>query len=45
MSTSRLRVIDLTDELSFQAARLLVGLGADVIRVERPGQPELTRSE
>ena len=28
MSSTRLRVIDLTDELSFQAARLFVGLGA-----------------
>ena len=45
MSSTRLRVIDLTDELSFQAARLFVGLGADVIRLERPGAPELTRSE
>jgi crotonobetainyl-CoA:carnitine CoA-transferase CaiB-like acyl-CoA transferase len=31
-----LRVLDLTDELAFQGARLLVGLGADVVRVE-PG--------
>ena len=29
-----LRVLDLTDELAFQGARLLVGLGADVIRVD-----------
>lgn len=32
-----LRVLDLTDELAFQGARLLVGLGADVVRVE-PGR-------
>ena len=32
-----LRVLDLTDELAFQGARLLVGLGADVLRVD-PGQ-------
>jgi crotonobetainyl-CoA:carnitine CoA-transferase CaiB-like acyl-CoA transferase len=29
-----LRVLDLTDELAFQGARLLVGLGADVLRVD-----------
>ena len=32
-----LRVLDLTDELAFQGARLLVGLGADVVRVD-PGR-------
>ncbi|HEY1699627.1 MAG TPA: CoA transferase [Trebonia sp.] len=31
-----LRVLDLTDELAFQGARLLVGLGADVVRTD-PG--------
>ncbi|CAL9660125.1 Formyl-CoA:oxalate CoA-transferase [Streptomyces sp. enrichment culture] len=31
-----LRVLDLTDELAFQGARLLVGIGADVVRTE-PG--------
>ncbi|MFB7992057.1 CoA transferase [Streptomyces sp. NPDC056002] len=31
---SPLRVLDLTDELAFQGARLLVGLGADVVRTE-----------
>ncbi|MFF5494404.1 CoA transferase [Streptomyces aquilus] len=31
-----LRVLDLTDELAFQGARLLVGTGADVVRIE-PG--------
>lgn len=31
-----LRVLDLTDELAFQGARLLVGVGADVVRIE-PG--------
>ncbi|MDT3441962.1 CoA transferase [Pseudofrankia sp. BMG5.37] len=40
LSTSTLRVLDLTDDLAFQAARLLVGLGADVIRVtDRPAVP------
>ncbi|QUH06025.1 CoA transferase [Saccharopolyspora erythraea] len=29
-----MRVLDLTDELAFQGARLLVGLGADVVRVD-----------
>jgi crotonobetainyl-CoA:carnitine CoA-transferase CaiB-like acyl-CoA transferase len=29
-----LRVLDLTDELGWQGARLLVGLGADVLRVD-----------
>ena len=32
-----LRVLDLTDELAFQGARLLVGLGAEVVRIE-PGR-------
>ena len=32
--TAPLRVLDLTDELAFQGARLLVGIGADVLRVE-----------
>ncbi|MGW2339283.1 CoA transferase [Streptomyces sp. NPDC001661] len=31
-----LRVLDLTDELAYQGARLLVGTGADVVRIE-PG--------
>ncbi|MET7842891.1 CoA transferase [Streptomyces sp. NPDC005356] len=31
-----LRVLDLTDELAYQGARLLVGIGADVVRIE-PG--------
>ncbi|MFH8484030.1 CaiB/BaiF CoA-transferase family protein [Streptomyces longisporoflavus] len=31
---SALRVLDLTDELASQGARLLVGTGADVVRVE-----------
>ena len=34
-----LRVLDLTDELAFQGARLLVGLGADVLRVD-PGRAD-----
>jgi crotonobetainyl-CoA:carnitine CoA-transferase CaiB-like acyl-CoA transferase len=33
-----LRVLDLTDPLGHQAARLLVGLGADVVRVSRDGE-------
>lgn len=32
---SRLRVLDLTDELARAAGRLFVGMGADVIRIER----------
>ena len=31
---SALRVLDLTDELAWQGARLLVGLGAEVLRVD-----------
>ena len=31
-----LRILDLTDDLAFQGARMLVGIGADVVRVE-PG--------
>ncbi|WP_166462534.1 CaiB/BaiF CoA-transferase family protein [Amycolatopsis acidicola] len=31
-----LRVLDLTDELAYQGARLLVGLGADVVRADAP---------
>jgi crotonobetainyl-CoA:carnitine CoA-transferase CaiB-like acyl-CoA transferase len=38
-----LRVLDLTDELARQGARLLVGLGADVVRVD-PGD-ELAEHE
>ena len=33
-----LRVLDLTDESGVFATRILVGLGADVVRVERPGR-------
>ena len=33
---SPLRVLDLTDELAFRGARLLVGPGADVLRID-PG--------
>ena len=36
-----LRVLDLTDGLAYQGARLLVGIGADVVRVD----PERTRPE
>ena len=31
---SALRVLDLTDELAWQGARLLVGLGAEVVRID-----------
>ncbi|MBT2224926.1 CoA transferase [Nonomuraea sp. NEAU-A123] len=41
----RLRILDLTDELAFHGARLLVGLGADVVRVERSPAPALSRAE
>ncbi|MEU4226679.1 CoA transferase [Nonomuraea sp. NPDC026600] len=41
----RLRILDLTDELAFHGARLLVGLGADVVRVERSPDPALSRAE
>ncbi|NKQ51710.1 CoA transferase [Amycolatopsis sp. K13G38] len=34
--TAPLRVLDLTDVLAFQGARLLTGLGADVVRVDVP---------
>ncbi len=34
-SMSRLRVLDLTDDLARAAGRLFVGMGADVIRIER----------
>ncbi|MFI7132135.1 CoA transferase [Nonomuraea sp. NPDC050153] len=40
-----MRVLDLTDDLAFNGARLLVGLGADVVRVERPRLPALSRAE
>jgi crotonobetainyl-CoA:carnitine CoA-transferase CaiB-like acyl-CoA transferase len=43
--SSPLRVLDLTDELALQAGRLLVGLGADVIRVEPPGHEPAGRAE
>ncbi|GAB7006772.1 hypothetical protein JCM18899A_42450 [Nocardioides sp. AN3] len=45
MTPSPLRVIDLCDALTFQAARLLVGLGADVIRVECTDTPVLSKAE
>ncbi|MFI5624817.1 CoA transferase [Nocardioides sp. NPDC051685] len=37
--TAQLRVLDLTDDLALMAGRLLVGTGADVIRVEATGRP------
>lgn len=36
MTDRRLRVLDLTDRLGHQAARIFVGLGADVVRVTAP---------
>ena len=38
MTITPLRVLDLTDPLGHQAARLLVGLGADVVRVSLDGE-------
>ena len=37
-----LRVLDLTDDLASQAARLFVGLGADVVRIEYATDPPAT---
>jgi crotonobetainyl-CoA:carnitine CoA-transferase CaiB-like acyl-CoA transferase len=39
MQTNRLRVLDLTDDLAPSAGRLLLGLGADVVRVAAPTEP------
>lgn len=39
MMSPRLRVVDLTDDLALNAGRLLVGLGADVIRIELRDDP------
>jgi len=39
MTVPALRVLDLTDELALMAGRLLVGAGADVIRIERSDRP------
>lgn len=39
-----LRVLDLTDELAFQGARLLVGLGADVVRCAAASPDETRRA-
>lgn len=41
----QLRVLDLTDELAFQAARLFVGIGADVVRVPAPDERQLGEAE
>lgn len=40
--TTSLRVLDLTDDLALMAGRLLVGTGAEVIRLERSDQPPAT---
>lgn len=44
-SLATLRVLDLTDELAAQGARMLVGLGADVVRVLQPSQANATRAQ
>lgn len=44
MTTSRLRVLDLTDPLGHQGARLFVGIGADVIRLT-VGEQSTTTAE
>lgn len=38
MTTTPLRVLDLTDPLGHQGARLFVGLGADVVRIALEGE-------
>jgi len=38
--TTRLRVLDLTDAAAVYATRLLVDLGADVVRISAPGRSE-----
>lgn len=38
MTDRRLRILDLTDPLGHQAARIFVGLGADVVRVVAPDE-------
>ena len=38
MTDRRLHVLDLTDPLGHQAARIFVGLGADVLRVSAPDE-------
>ena len=43
--TAALRVLDLTDDLAWYAGRLLVGLGADVIRIEQPGDRPAGRAD
>ncbi|MDH6198103.1 crotonobetainyl-CoA:carnitine CoA-transferase CaiB-like acyl-CoA transferase [Mycobacterium frederiksbergense] len=42
MTTPTLRVVDLTDPLGHQAARLFVGLGADVVRLAVNGETSTT---
>lgn len=39
MTTTPLRVLDLTDPLGHQGARLFVGLGADVVRIALDSEP------
>jgi crotonobetainyl-CoA:carnitine CoA-transferase CaiB-like acyl-CoA transferase len=39
MTTHPLRVLDLTDDLALMAGRLLVGTGADVVRIEPDSRP------
>ncbi|MDO8567081.1 MAG: CoA transferase [Dehalococcoidales bacterium] len=37
------RILDLTDEKGMLCSRLLADMGADVIMIERPGKPHLSR--
>lgn len=45
MTKSRLRVLDLTDDLARQGARMFVGTGADVIRVSATEATPLPRAD
>lgn len=45
MTAPPLRVLDLTDDLALMAGRLLVGTGADVIRVQPAGAPSGSSAE
>lgn len=42
MTARPLRVLDLTDRLGYQAARIFIGLGADVVRIAAPEESEST---
>ena len=45
MNLSPLRVLDLTEDLALMTGRLLVGTGADVIRIERTDRPPAPAGE